>query len=136
MTTSAVQTGHFARFRSSLDARRRPVFSFTVTEPDGRPVHQQSVTRRARGGCACAGPYAHGVLGIDRARSDRLRADILAGHEIEKPGRTRLGFSVLMTDAKAARIIEAVKAVARSSVPDRAIYRVDEATARFSLEAV
>lgn len=125
-------------------ARRLPIFSFIVKDRDGRPVHQQLVTRmlsdyhgvQARGGCACAGPYAHRLLGIDRARSDKLRADILAGREIEKPGWTRLGFSVLMTDAKADRIIAAVKAVARSSVPERAVYSMDEATARFSLEAM
>jgi len=122
-------------------ARRLPIFSFTVTDPSGQPIHQQLVTRmlsdhhgvQARGGCACAGPYAHRLLGIDKAHSERLRADILAGHEVEKPGWTRLGFSVLMTDAKADRIIAAVCDVVRSSCADRAAYRLDAATARFSL---
>ena len=31
-----------------------------------------------RGGCACAGPYVHRLLGLDRDASDRLRAAILA----------------------------------------------------------
>ncbi len=124
-------------------ARRIPIFSFIVTDPDGERIHQQLVTRmlsdlhgvQARGGCACAGPYAHRLLGIDKAQSEALRADILDGNEIEKPGWTRLGFSVLMTDAKADRIIEAVKDVARSSREDRALYRVDTKTARFSAVA-
>ncbi|MEJ2029402.1 MAG: aminotransferase class V-fold PLP-dependent enzyme [Maritimibacter sp.] len=122
---------------------RIPIFSFTVTAPDGERIHQQLVTRmlsdlhgvQARGGCACAGPYAHRLLGIDQTHSEALRADILGGNEIEKPGWTRLGFSVLMTDAKADRIIEAVKDVARSSREERAIYRVDTKTARFSTAA-
>ncbi|MEJ2002612.1 MAG: aminotransferase class V-fold PLP-dependent enzyme, partial [Maritimibacter sp.] len=122
---------------------RIPIFSFIVTAPDDERIHQQLVTRmlsdlhgvQARGGCACAGPYAHRLLGIDQTHSEALRADILGGNEIEKPGWTRLGFSVLMTDAKADRIIEAVKDVARSSREDRAIYQVDTKTARFSTAA-
>ncbi|MEP1768440.1 MAG: aminotransferase class V-fold PLP-dependent enzyme [Sulfitobacter sp.] len=127
----------------NLAARRMPIFSFIVTAADGTPVHQQLVTRmlsdfhgvQARGGCACAGPYAHRLLGIDQAQSERLRADIQAGNEIEKPGWTRLGFSALMSDAKADRIIDAVSQVARHAGADQCLYRVDQATARFSLEA-
>ncbi len=123
-------------------ARRLPIFSFTVTDPDGAPIHQQLVTRmlsdlhgvQARGGCACAGPYAHRLLGIDQAQSEAFRADILNGNEIEKPGWTRLGFSVLMSDAKAERIIGAVRDVAGTSAAQRAGYAVDERTARFSLQ--
>lgn len=124
-------------------APRIPVFSFTLTDPEGRLVHQQLVTRmlsdlfgvQARGGCACAGPYAHRLLEIDRSHSDVLRAAILDGAELRKPGWTRLGFSVLMTDEKADRIIEAVSQIARSPEALRAMYRVDGANARFSVEA-
>ena len=124
-------------------ANRVPIFSFALIDADGEPVHQQLVTRmlsdlhgvQARGGCACAGPYAHRLLGIDQSQSDALRSGILAGHEIEKPGWTRLGFSVLMSDEKADRIIEAVDAVARTTNSERARYSVDESTARFSLAA-
>ncbi len=126
-----------------MAAPRIPIYSFTVTTPEGDRIHQQLVTRmlsdlygvQARGGCACAGPYAHRLLGLDRARSDALRVDILDGNEIEKPGWTRLGFSVLMTDAKADRIIKAVRNVARSSRAERDLYRVDKKTARFSAAA-
>ena len=127
----------------NAQAHRMPIFSFTISSPEGGAVHQQLVTRmlsdlhgvQARGGCACAGPYAHRLLGIDQAQSEAFRAAILAGKEIEKPGWTRLGFSVLMTDAKADRIIEAVDAVARAPYSERARYQVDESTARFSPEA-
>jgi selenocysteine lyase/cysteine desulfurase len=123
-------------------AQRLPIFSFTVSDLDGNRIHQQLVTRmlsdlhgvQARGGCACAGPYAHRLLGIDHAQSEVFRADILGGNEIAKPGWTRLGFSVLMTDAKADRIIRAVTEVVGSSQSQRAVYNVDERTARFSLE--
>ena len=125
------------------NAPRIPIFSFTATASDGTRIHHQLVTRmlsdlhgvQARGGCACAGPYAHRLLGIDQTQSDTFRADILAGNEMEKPGWTRLGFSPLMTDAKADQIIEAVINVTNSSCTERAFYKVDKSTARFSLEA-
>ncbi len=121
-----------------------PVFSFQIDGADGKPVHPQLVTRilsdhfgiQARGGCACAGPYAHDLLWLDRARSDRLRDAILQGREIDKPGWTRLAFSVLMSDAKADTIICAVDRVARDPGAFTRDYRADDATARFHPEAV
>jgi selenocysteine lyase/cysteine desulfurase len=121
--------------------RRIPIFSFLINDPSGKPVHQQLVTRmlsdlhgvQARGGCACAGPYGHHLLGIDQRQSERFRQAISEGHEINKPGWTRLGFSVLMSDEKADKIIRAVDAVARDPYPETAHYTVDETTARFAL---
>ena len=64
---------------------RLPIFSFRVRDGKGGHVHQQLVTRmlsdrfgiQARGGCACAGPYAHRLLGID---ARRIRADPRGDH--------------------------------------------------------
>jgi selenocysteine lyase/cysteine desulfurase len=89
---------------------------------------------QARGGCACAGPYAHRLLDIDYAQSETIHAAVLSGQEIEKPGWTRLGFSVLMTDDKVDHIIRAVDAVARATCLQHAQYQADESTARFSSE--
>ncbi|WP_417259953.1 aminotransferase class V-fold PLP-dependent enzyme [Celeribacter sp.] len=121
-----------------------PIFSFLVTDPQGRPVHQQLFTRmlsdyygiQARGGCACAGPYGHRLLEISQSESERMRTAIRNGHEIEKPGWTRLGFSVLMDDAKVEKIIHAVDALARNPQPTACHYNVDPATARFSHKVV
>ncbi|MBB2169254.1 aminotransferase class V-fold PLP-dependent enzyme [Gluconacetobacter aggeris] len=120
--------------------RRLPIFSMQVHDRQrGGMLHQQLFTRmlsdcygiQARGGCACAGPYAHRLLGIDRTESDTLRAAILSGEEMRKPGWTRLNFSVLMDDAKAARIITAVDELARAPYPVADFYKADPATARF-----
>ncbi|MFS3134744.1 aminotransferase class V-fold PLP-dependent enzyme [Gluconacetobacter sacchari] len=121
-------------------ARRLPIFSVQVRDPrHGGFLHQQLFTRmlsdcygiQARGGCACAGPYAHRLLGIDRTQSDAMRAAILSGDEMRKPGWTRLNFSVLMDDAKAARVVAAVDELARAPYPVAESYRADPATARF-----
>ena len=95
---------------------RLPIFSFLVKDAAGRQIDPQLFTRllsdrygiQARGGCACAGPYGHRLLGIDRVTSDRLRAEILAGNEASKPGWVRLNFSYLMDDTTANFIINSV----------------------------
>lgn len=125
------------------DAVALPIFSFLIHDADGARIHPQLVCRilsdhfgiQARGGCACAGPYAHQLLGIDRAESDHLRAAIAAGHEIAKPGWTRLAFSVLMDHAKADRIITAVSAIAQNPAAFTSGYSADASTARFSPRA-
>lgn len=120
-----------------------PIFSFQVSGSAGEHVHQQLVTRmlsdyygiQARGGCACAGPYAHRLLEIGQQESEDLRHSILSGHELAKPGWTRLGFSVLMSDVKIDKIIEAVDQLVRNHQVLSADYLVEESTARFTNEA-
>lgn len=123
---------------------RVPIFSFRVRDGQGGLIHHQLFTRmlsdgygiQARGGCACAGPYGLTLLGIDHAGADRLRAEILAGHEVEKPGWVRLNFSVLMSDAKADAVIDAVDTLARAPHELARHYACDETTARFAPRAL
>ncbi len=127
----ARHAAHLARARKAWRARpeitilgnaaapRLPIFSLLITQ--GKTLADPQVFTRAlsdhfgiqaRGGCACAGPYGHRLLAIDRTTSDQMREAILAGDENHKPGFTRLNFSVLMTDEKADYIIESVAALA------------------------
>ncbi|AOX17844.1 aminotransferase class V-fold PLP-dependent enzyme [Kozakia baliensis] len=119
-----------------------PIFSMRIRDDaKGGYIHQQLFTRllsdcygiQARGGCACAGPYAHRLLDIDAAQSSALRQAILNGDEIEKPGWTRLNLSVLMDDAKAMKVISAVDELASSPYPMADIYDCDIGTARFEV---
>jgi len=124
-------------------APRLPIFSFRVTGPDGRPVHQQLFTRmlsdihgiQARGGCACAGPYAHRLLGIDRSGSEAMEADLRAGHELAKPGWVRLNLSYMMREATVHRIVQSVSELAAQAPRYAPLYEVDPATAQFRLRA-
>lgn len=121
---------------------RLPIFSFLVRDGEGNPVHQQLFTRmlsdiygiQARGGCACAGPYAHRLLGIDRAASEALHADLAAGRELRKPGWVRLNFSYLMDDATVRYIIDSVNALSRDCTRYADHYACDPSTARFRPE--
>lgn len=123
---------------------RLPIFSFQIHDPHTtKLVHQQLITRmlsdvygiQARGGCACAGPYAHRLLDIDQARSTVLKEAILQGEEIHKPGWTRLSFSVLMSDEKVDKIIQAVDQLASNPNQHSGSYQVDEPNARFALRS-
>lgn len=97
-------------------AHRLPIFSFLVRDGAGQMVSEQKFTRllsdiygiQARGGCACAGPYGHRLLGIDHEYSDHLRREILAGNEVHKPGWVRLNFGYLMDDKTVRYIIDSV----------------------------
>lgn len=97
-----------------------PIVSFRVRDGQGNLVHHQLVTRilsdrfgvQARGGCACAGPYVHRLLGIDCDASEAIRRNIKAGNELEKPGFVRVNFSPLMDRDEVELLIEAVNEVA------------------------
>ncbi|RST88099.1 aminotransferase class V-fold PLP-dependent enzyme [Aquibium carbonis] len=123
----------------SLTAERLPIFSFRIRDGQGGYVHHQLVTRilsdrfgiQARGGCACAGPYVHRLLGIGDDESDRIRDDILAGRELEKPGFCRLNFSALMSDAKVGYILDAVKQLAGGAAAFAPCYEGDPSNAIF-----
>uniref|UniRef100_UPI0025EDE3E8 aminotransferase class V-fold PLP-dependent enzyme n=1 Tax=uncultured Nitratireductor sp. TaxID=520953 RepID=UPI0025EDE3E8 len=120
-------------------APRLPIFSFRILCPDGETMHHQLFTRmlsdlhgiQARGGCACAGPYAHQLLGIDEPHSNALLQSIRDGREMEKPGWVRLNLSYLMTDEKADLVIETVDRLAREARHHADAYDFDPSTARF-----
>lgn len=121
-------------------AEALPIFSFRVRDGQGALVHHQFFTRllsdltgvQARGGCACAGPYGHRLLGLGRAESDATIAALEQGEETAKPGWVRLNLSALMSDEKVDSIIAAVDNLARIAPDYAAQYRVDTSTARFN----
>ncbi|WP_380053655.1 aminotransferase class V-fold PLP-dependent enzyme [Falsihalocynthiibacter sp. SS001] len=124
-------------------AERLPFFSLCITDVDGKPVHQQLFTRmlsdvygiQVRGGCACAGPYAHRLLGINQQDSEALFAALEQGEELAKPGWVRLNFSYLMSDETVEMIIKSVIELAENVHTYMPNYRADPRTARFSPQA-
>ena len=123
---------------------RLPILSFRIRDGQGGHIHQQLVTRmlsdhygiQARGGCACAGPYVHDLLGIDAAASDTLRDAILSGQEVAKPGFTRLNLSVLMTDSKVDFILDSLCDLADRASGLVTLYECDPRRAIFSPKAM
>ncbi|PZO68177.1 MAG: aminotransferase [Paracoccus denitrificans] len=122
------------------DCPRVPILSFRLRDGRGGHIHQQLATRmlsdlygiQARGGCACAGPYVHSLLGMDRAESDRLRHAILSGVEIEKPGFVRLNLCWLAPEAEIDAILNALDDLSHRAPDLVANYGCDTSRAIFS----
>ena len=83
---------------------------------------------QARGGCSCAGPYGHRLLGIDPAHSDAFRDEIGLGCEGVKPGWTRINFNYFISDAVADYLIDAVDLIATGGHRLLGDYRFDPHT--------
>ncbi len=121
-------------------ASRLPIFSLRIKDGRGGYLHQQLITRmlsdcygiQARGGCACAGPYVHHLLEIDSAQSNKIRDQIIAGNELEKPGFTRLNFSILLPDDKVDFILDSVVQLSRDARNLATSYKADTHRAIFS----
>jgi selenocysteine lyase/cysteine desulfurase len=116
-----------------------PIISFRMRDGAGGLVHHQLVTRilsdcfgiQARGGCACAGPYVHRLLGIGAQQSQAIHQAIRSGAELDKPGFVRVNFSGLMSDAEAERLIASVEQVARDAGSLARHFTANPATAVF-----
>jgi len=104
----------------NVDADRLSILSFVVRRPGGRYLHHNFVVAllndlfgiQSRGGCSCAGPYGHRLLGIDIERSHRFEQEIVAGCEGIKPGWVRVSFNYFINDETFDYIVEAVRLVA------------------------
>lgn len=107
---------------------RLPILSFVPRDRAGRRLEYRSFTRalserygiQARGGCSCAGPYVHRLMGIDHGWSEEIRAAILAGDSAGKPGFVRLNLGVLMSDATVDYVLGAVPELLRSDLAEAA----------------
>ncbi len=66
---------------------------------------------QARGGCSCAGPYGHRLLGIDLETSQEFEVEARTCDGI-KPGWVRVNFNYFIDDAVADFIIDAVHLIA------------------------
>ncbi|PNF15326.1 hypothetical protein B7P43_G00938 [Cryptotermes secundus] len=121
---------------SSQSVKRLPIFSFMVRHPRGTFLHHNFVCTvlndvfgiQARGGCACAGPYAQDLLGIDEhlaqeyetvlledSRLDRThlrRREEHSSFEMLRPGFARISLPFFMSDSEVAFVLEALKMVA------------------------
>lgn len=109
----------------SHDAERLSIVSFVVRFDGASPrvnyLHHNFVVAllndlfgiQARGGCSCAGPYGHRLLGIDDARSHAIEQEVLTGAcEGIKPGWVRVNFNYFIDDETFDYIIDAVRLIA------------------------
>jgi hypothetical protein len=103
----------------SRRADRLSIVSFVVRHGDQHLHHNFVVALlndmfgiQSRGGCSCAGPYGHRLLGIDLETSQELEQEIAQGCEGIKPGWVRVNFNYFITEAVFEYILSAVELVA------------------------
>ena len=67
---------------------------------------------QARGGCSCAGPYGHCLLGMDMAYSKALEEQLTEGLMIFRPGWIRLNFNYFIDEQTFDYLLRAVELIA------------------------
>jgi selenocysteine lyase/cysteine desulfurase len=118
------------------EAERLSIVSFVVRYGESRYLHHNFVVAllndlfgiQSRGGCSCAGPYGHRLLGIDLNTSHEFEREIGRGCEGIKPGWVRVNFNYFISETVFEYILEAVHLVARHGWRLLHEYRFDPPT--------
>ena len=126
--------------RANSTTKRLPIASFLIRAPavdsKSRFLHYSFTCAvlndvfgvQARGGCACAGPYAHRLLGISPADAAAIEAHLLDKAEVLRPGFARVSLPYFASDAEIEYTLAAVRAVAAHGWRLLPMYRMDAKT--------
>ena len=113
-------------------ADRIGIFSFNI-RAEGRLLHHNFIVAllndlfgiQARGGCSCAGPYGHSLLGIDPVRTRQHEEAVAGGLSVYRPGWARLGVNYFFSEEDVDSIARAVDFIARQGRALLPLYRLD-----------
>lgn len=83
---------------------------------------------QARGGCSCAGPYGHSLLGIDARSSRQLDVEVSRGNGVLRPGWVRVNFNYFIDGETMEYILRAVELVAEHGWKLLGDYRFEKDT--------
>lgn len=116
-------------------ARRLGIYSFNIRD-GGKMLHHNFVVAllndlfgiQARGGCSCAGPYGHSLLGIDSATAWAHERAVARGYSVFRPGWARLGISWFFDEPTVGKIGEAIAFIAKRGLSILPAYRLDAGT--------
>ncbi len=120
------------------EAERLSIVSFVVKH-GGQYLHHNFIVAvlndlfgiQSRGGCSCAGPYGHTLLGIDEEHSEEISHEVSLGCEGIKPGWVRVNFNYFISETVFDFITEAVHLVATHGWKLLPWYRFDVNTAEW-----
>jgi selenocysteine lyase/cysteine desulfurase len=126
------------RILGNKSAWRLSIVSFVVRHGEGALHHNFVVALlndlfgiQARGGCSCAGPYGHRLLGIDLTTSKDFECAIMAGTEGVKPGWVRVNFNYFLSEPVFQFLLDAVNFVANHGWKLLPHYRFDLASGQW-----
>lgn len=115
------------------DAERLSITAFRIKTELGY-LHHGFVTAllndvfgiQVRGGCSCAGPYGHQLLGIDKTESERIQVALKQGEKLVKPGWVRFNLNYFLDDAETMFILDAIDFVAKHGTTLLPYYAYDQ----------
>ncbi|RBP85585.1 aminotransferase class V-fold PLP-dependent enzyme [Marinomonas rhizomae] len=115
------------------DATRLSITAFRIKTELGY-LHHGFVTAllndmfgiQVRGGCSCAGPYGHQLLGIDQTESERIQAALRKGEKLVKPGWVRFNLNYFLEDSEAIFILDAIDFIAKHGTTLLPYYAYDQ----------
>ena len=117
------------------EADRLSIVSFVVRHEDRYLHHNYFVALlndlfgiQSRGGCSCAGPYGHRLLGIDLDTSHEFGREIARGSEGIKPGWVRVNFNYFISEEAFHYILDAVDLAATTGWKLLPYYRLEPET--------
>ena len=124
------------------EADRLSIVSFVIRR-NRRYLHHNFVVAvlndlfgiQSRGGCSCAGPYGHRLLGIDLERSHEYEREIERGCEGIKPGWVRINFNYFINEVNFEYVIRAVSLIADHGWKLLPSYMFDPLTGRWRHKA-
>lgn len=120
-------------------AKRLSIVSFTMKCNSGKYLHHNFAVAilndlfgiQARGGCSCAGPYGHRLLGIDDEQSEEFEKEIVQGCQGIKPGWVRVNFNYFISEETFEFILKAIALVAEHGHKLLPLYEFNTVTARW-----
>lgn len=104
-----------------VDADRLSIISFRIKHDD-KHLHYSFVVAllndlfgiQARGGCSCAGPYGHYLLGLDDNDSREIEAEMNRGSMLLRPGWIRFNLNYFLSHSTVDYILSAIELLADS----------------------
>ncbi len=126
------------RILGNPHAWRLSIVSFVIRHGKGYLHHNFVVALlndlfgiQSRGGCSCAGPYGHRLLGIDLDTSRNFECAIVGGSEGIKPGWVRVNFNYFISEAVFDFVLAAINMIADEGWKLLPHYRFEPATGQW-----
>ena len=116
----------------NMNSPRLPVFSFMI-RCGNRFMHHSFIAAllndlfgiECRGGCACAGPYALKLLGIDSENAQKIEDTLKEGYDLFRPGFVRISINYFFEKSTMDYIVSAIEFIAENSIWFLPQYRFD-----------
>ena len=119
----------------NTDVDRLAIVSFRIKHDD-KFLHYGFVAAllndlfgiQARGGCSCAGPYGHQLLGMNMAYSKAIEDELLNGNMLLRPGWVRINFNYFIDNDTYQYLVDAIQLVAEHGWRLLPFYHFDQAS--------